>query len=72
MKKRAKVLRKPCSTPVWETPNRPPNRTCKIPAFFGDQFIDKDRGLRTHSSFTEKEGGLEAFLYLETQNFKLG
>jgi hypothetical protein len=32
MKKFAKVLRNPYSVPVWETPNRPPDKKI-VPAF---------------------------------------
>jgi len=38
MKKSAKVM---CKLSVWETPNRPPNIKCIVPAFFGDRFVEK-------------------------------
>ncbi len=56
------------SVPVWETPNRPSNIKCIIPAFFGDRIVAKEGGLRTHNPSAEEVGGLQAFLYLATQN----
>jgi hypothetical protein len=51
------------SVPVWETPNRPPNIKCIVPAFFGDRFFEKEGGLLTHNPPAEKVGGLGVFLY---------
>ncbi len=70
MKKSAKVLRNHYSAPVWETPNRPPNIKYIVPAFLGDQFIEKDSGLRKHNPAAEEVRGLEVFLYYADQNIE--
>jgi hypothetical protein len=62
MKKSAKVMRNLYSAPVWETPNNLPNIKCSH-AFFGDRFVEKDCGLRTHNPSAEEVRGLEVFLY---------
>jgi hypothetical protein len=36
---------------------------CIVLAFFGDQFVGKDGGLRTHNPSAEEERGLDVFLY---------
>jgi hypothetical protein len=33
---------------LWETPNLAANIKCIVPAFFGDQFLEKDGVLGTH------------------------
>jgi hypothetical protein len=60
----ADVLRKPLSVPIWETPNRPPNKKkCELPVCFGDRNVEKEGGLRTHNLSAEEVGGLTVFLY---------
>jgi hypothetical protein len=56
MTKSAKVLHNPYFVPVWETPNRPPNKKCIVPAIFGDRFVEKEGTLRTHSPSAEEVG----------------
>jgi hypothetical protein len=54
-----KVLRKPSSKPVWETPNSPPNINCVVPACFGDCFVSKEGDLwfaHTHNPYAEEIG----------------
>jgi hypothetical protein len=63
MKNSAKVLRKPFFVPVRETPNRPPNMKCIVPAFFVDRFVEKEVGLRTQNLFAGEIEGFELFLY---------
>jgi hypothetical protein len=48
MKKSAKLLCKSFSEPIWETPNRPSNTKCIVPAFFEDRFEGKGGGLRSY------------------------
>ncbi len=43
--KSAKLFHKPPSQPVRETPDRPFNMKCMVPAFLGDQFGGKEGGL---------------------------
>jgi hypothetical protein len=58
MKKSVKVLRNSYFfVPIWETPNRPPNMECMVPAIFEDRFVAKDGGLRTHNPSAEEVRG---------------
>jgi hypothetical protein len=61
MKTSTEVLRYPYSSPIWETPNSPPNIKCIATAFFGDWFVDKYGGLRTHNPSAEEVRGLGVF-----------
>jgi hypothetical protein len=70
MKKPPSVLHNPYSAPVWETTNRLPNIKLLVPAFFGDQFIIKAGGLRTHITSAKEVRGLELFLYESDKNFE--
>jgi hypothetical protein len=54
-----------------ETSNRPPNIKCIVPAFLGDQFIEKDGGLRIHNPAAEEVRGLEVFFYYADQLWTL-
>jgi hypothetical protein len=49
--------------------NRPPNIKFKVPAFFGDRFVDQEGGLRKHNPSATEEGGLEAFFECAALNF---
>ncbi len=42
------MLRKPSSKPFWRTPSRHPNIKCMVRTFFGDWWVGKKDGLRTH------------------------
>jgi hypothetical protein len=61
MKTSTEVLRNPYSSPVWETPNSPPNIKSIVAAFFGVWFVEKYGGLRTHNPSAEEVRGLEVF-----------
>jgi hypothetical protein len=54
MKNSTKVRANRIPNGVWETPNHPPNIKCIDPAVFGDRFVEKDRGLRTHNPSAEE------------------
>jgi hypothetical protein len=60
-KKSAEVLRKPYSAPIWETPNI---KCMYYSCIFGDRFIEKDGGLRTHNPSAEEVRGMEVFFLL--------
>jgi hypothetical protein len=48
MKKSAKVQSTRIPHPFWETQSRPPNINVYF-SYFGDPFIEKDGGFRTHN-----------------------
>ncbi len=50
--KSAKVLRKR----VWETPIRPTNIKCMVPAFFGGRFVETVGMLSTYKPASKKQG----------------
>jgi hypothetical protein len=63
MKKSVKALRNPYSAPFLETLNLSANIKYIVPAFFGDQFVEKDGGLRTYKPSAEEVRGWKVFLY---------
>jgi hypothetical protein len=71
MIKSGKMLRNPYSSPFLETPNRPPNIKCIVPAFFGNLFGLKKMAVGAHTNPSAEEvRRFEVFLYEADQNFE--
>jgi hypothetical protein len=43
----------------------PKKNVAYFPAFFGERFVEKEGGLRTHNKTAKEEGGLEVYFCIE-------